>query len=94
MLPEIALYKETLWFLYSSGVDLLPQTNCTMRFAILSALGICASVLAQSGTVDTYISTESPVAKAGLLANIGPYGSKSAGAKVSLVSALDTLGFA
>ncbi|KII86815.1 carbohydrate-binding module family 20 protein [Plicaturopsis crispa FD-325 SS-3] len=42
---------------------------------------------AQSSTVDTYISTESPIAKAGLLANIGPDGSKSQGAKAGVVVA-------
>lgn len=38
-------------------------------------------------TVDSYISTESPIAKAGLLANIGPSGSKSHGAKAGIVVA-------
>ena len=39
--------------------------------------------LGPSGTsIDTYIETESPIAKAGLLANIGPDGSKSSGALV------------
>ena len=34
-------------------------------------------------TVDSYITTESPIAKAGVLANIGPNGARSMGAKVS-----------
>ena len=54
-----------------------------MRFAILSSL--CALVHAQLSLVDRYVATESPIAKAGLLANIGPAGSKSAGAKVCVV---------
>jgi len=54
-----------------------------MRFAILSSLCYCALVRAQLSVVDQYVATESPIAKAGLLANIGPSGSKSAGAKVS-----------
>ena len=41
-----------------------------------------SSVIAQSSTVDSYIATESPLAKAGLIANIGPSGAKSSGAKV------------
>ncbi|KAJ7069509.1 glucoamylase [Mycena amicta] len=51
-------------------------------FPLLSA---CA-VLAQT-SVDSYIATESPIAKAGLLANIGPSGSKSQGAKAGIVIA-------
>lgn len=77
-----------------------------MHLVLLSVfVSICASVFAQSGTVDTYVATEryvmksctsnlltraqfSPIAKAGILANIGPSGSKSSGAKVcSLVRA-------
>jgi len=51
--------------------------------SLIPALGICASVFAQSTIVDPYISTESPIAKAGVLANIGPNGVKSSGAHVS-----------
>ena len=55
-----------------------------MRFALLTALvGLAASAFAQSSTADAYVASESPIAKAGLLANIGPSGSKSSGAKVS-----------
>lgn len=49
---------------------------------LVSALGLCASAFAQSSTVDSYTSTESPIAKAGVLANIGPSGAKSSGAYV------------
>lgn len=44
------------------------------------------SVLAQS-SVPSFISTESPLAKAGLLANIGSTGSKSSGANPGIVIA-------
>ncbi|KAJ6584037.1 glucoamylase [Mycena vulgaris] len=57
-----------------------------MRVALLSALSVCVSVLAQT-SVDTYVATEGPIAKAGLLANIGPSGSKSQGAKAGVVIA-------
>ncbi|KAJ6585360.1 glucoamylase [Mycena capillaripes] len=57
-----------------------------MRAVFLSALSACVSVLAQT-SVDSYIATESPIAKAGLLANIGPSGSKSQGAKPGVVIA-------
>ncbi|KII83020.1 carbohydrate-binding module family 20 protein [Plicaturopsis crispa FD-325 SS-3] len=58
-----------------------------MRFSILSALGLCASAAAAS--VDSYISSEGPAAKQGLLANIGPDGAKAkaAGAKAGVVIA-------
>ena len=58
-----------------------------MRFTSLFTLGVrlsfATAVIAQSTSVDSYISTESPIAKAGLLANIGPSGAKSNGAKVN-----------
>lgn len=54
----------------------------TMYPALLSALCYCAAVVAQSSVVNQYVATESPIAKVGLLANIGPSGAKSSGAKV------------
>lgn len=44
-------------------------------------------------TVDSYIGKESPIAKAGLLANIGPDGSKSSGASVRRPRYISTLVF-
>ncbi|KAF5315001.1 hypothetical protein D9619_007127 [Psilocybe cf. subviscida] len=58
-----------------------------MRAILLTVLCYCAAVFAQSSVVDSYVATESPIAKAGLLANIGPSGSKSSGAKAGLVIA-------
>lgn len=59
-----------------------------MRVTALSALGLCAGVFAQSSAVvDQYVAKESPIAKAGLLANIGSKGSRSAGAKAGVVIA-------
>lgn len=57
-----------------------------MRFSktLVCALGLISSAFAQSSSVDSYISTEDPIAKAGLLANIGPSGSKTQGAKVHI----------
>lgn len=52
-----------------------------MRSIIFSALAFCAAVFAQS-VVDQYVATELPIAKAGILANIGPSGSKASGAAV------------
>ncbi|KAJ4483734.1 glucoamylase [Lentinula aciculospora] len=58
-----------------------------MLFTTLCGLLAVHSAWAQSSTVDAYISTESPLAKAGLLANIGPSGSKSSGALSGIVIA-------
>ncbi|KAK7690218.1 hypothetical protein QCA50_006870 [Cerrena zonata] len=58
-----------------------------MRLSWVSLAVFIGSVLAQSSTVDSYISTESPIAKAGLLANIGGAGSKAAGAGAGVVIA-------
>lgn len=40
-----------------------------------------------SSTVSSWVTTESPIAKAGLLANIGPDGAKDGGAKSGVVIA-------
>jgi glucoamylase len=56
-----------------------------MHSVILCAIGFCAAVFSQSTVVDQYVATESPIAKAGLLANIGPSGSKSSGAAVRIL---------
>ncbi|KAJ6508411.1 glycoside hydrolase family 15 protein [Mycena sanguinolenta] len=55
-----------------------------MRAVLFSAL--CGAVLAQT-SVDSYVATESPIAKAGLFANIGASGSKSEGAISGIVIA-------
>lgn len=80
---EFAIYKASFCDLYTSVTYLIPPLHVNMRTFILSALGVC-SVVAQSSTVDSYISTESPIARSGLLANIGANGNKSASAKVGI----------
>ncbi|KAF8637794.1 hypothetical protein AX17_002564 [Amanita inopinata Kibby_2008] len=52
-------------------------------------LAVCYAGIAwaQSSTADSYYGTEFPIAKAGLLANIGSSGSKSSGAKAGVVIA-------
>lgn len=57
-----------------------------MRGLLFVGLALVASVLCQS-PVDSYISTESPIAKANLLANIGSTGSRSQGALPGVVIA-------
>lgn len=79
-------YKHDLLMVYSIGVErarVLLHT-AKMRFLLLSVVGFCASAFAQSSIVDQYVLTQSPIAKAGVLANIGPSGSKSAGARVGV----------
>ncbi|THH26533.1 hypothetical protein EUX98_g7660 [Antrodiella citrinella] len=56
-----------------------------MRLSVAYVLGLIGFAVSQS--VDSYVSSESPIAKAGLLANIGPSGSKANGAKAGLVIA-------
>ncbi|KAJ7486155.1 glycoside hydrolase family 15 protein [Mycena galericulata] len=57
-----------------------------MRVFLFSALSVCCTVIAQT-SVDSYVATESPIAKAGLLANIGANGAKSSGASPGVVIA-------
>ncbi|TDL18606.1 glucoamylase [Rickenella mellea] len=55
---------------------------------LLAVSVFLATLLASAlGTVDTFIVSEAPIAKANLLANIGPSGSKSQGAKAGVVIA-------
>jgi hypothetical protein len=59
-----------------------------MRITLISTFVLSfTSIIAQSQT-DQYIASEGPIAKAGLLANIGPNGSKCAGAAVCLSDVL------
>ncbi|KAL1701190.1 glycoside hydrolase family 15 protein [Schizophyllum commune] len=55
--------------------------------ASLVALGLAAFAKAQSGTVEAYISSESPIAQAGILAAIGPNGENSGGAAAGVIVA-------
>ncbi|KAH9042003.1 glucoamylase [Lactarius pseudohatsudake] len=59
-----------------------------MRILCLaSVFGLLGSAISQPASADAYFSTELPLAKAGLLANIGPSGAKSSGAKSGIVIA-------
>ncbi|KAJ7145278.1 glucoamylase [Mycena filopes] len=80
-------YKEAVFSLQSFTCKKLQDFSQTrMRVILFSALTACAAVLGQS-SVDSYVAAESPIAKAGMLANIGPSGSKSLGAKAGVVIA-------
>ena len=61
----------------------VPHAPETMRLLALAGLAsLLTSAFGQSSSVDSYVASESPIAQAGLLANIGPSGAKSSGAKV------------
>lgn len=80
---ELALYKDALSSIWNTGLDQLRALAQTrMRVFLVSSLALVATVLGQSSVVDNYVKTQSPIAKAGVLANIGPDGSKCHGAKV------------
>ena len=60
-----------------------PKPSLKMRILCLASLfGLVGSAISQPPTADSYFTTESPIAKAGLLANIGPNGAKSSGVNV------------
>jgi glucoamylase len=60
-----------------------------MRWSVLPTLllGITWSGVFAQTSVDTYLTKENPIAKAGLLANIGPDGAQDQGAKAGIVIA-------
>ncbi|TFK40812.1 glycoside hydrolase family 15 protein [Crucibulum laeve] len=81
-------YKEELCLFYYASVNRLQTLHLPrMRSIWLTALTFCAAVLSQSVTIDQYIDSESSIAKVGVLANIGPSGAKSSGAKAGVVIA-------
>jgi glucoamylase len=56
-----------------------------MRVFQLAAGAALLAAGALSQTVDSYVASEGPIAKAGLLANIAPAGPDSLGAKVRVL---------
>ncbi|KAF9070778.1 glucoamylase [Rhodocollybia butyracea] len=58
-----------------------------MLFAATLSLLALPNVWAQSSVADAYVASESPLARAGMLANIGPSGSQSLGAFPGIVIA-------
>jgi hypothetical protein len=73
---------------------LLLASFATMRsFVVTTALALYASVVAaqQSSGATSYLAKEVPIARTNLIANIGPDGSKSQGAKVRASSLLNLI---
>jgi len=65
-----------------------PKPSLKMRLLCLaSVIGLVGTSISQPTNVDSYFGKESPIAKDGLLANIGPSGKKSSGAKPGIVIA-------
>jgi glucoamylase len=60
----------------------LPEFSVRTAIRVLSVLGITGSALVRLD-VDSYVQHEEPIAKDGLLANIGPNGTRASGAFVS-----------
>lgn len=57
-----------------------------MRFTLLTTIvGLAVGAFAQSSAADAYVASEGPIAKTGVIANIGSAGSKSHGAKASVL---------
>ena len=68
---------------YCTSTDTRQKPSLKMRILCLaSVFGLVGSTISQASTADSYFATESPIAKAGLLANIGRNGAKSSGANV------------
>lgn len=70
------------------------QNYCVARIGMLitsvfiwAGFALSWKARAQSSSVDAFLASESPIAKAGLLANIGPSGSQSQGAKTGIIIA-------
>ena len=72
------------------------RSKPTLNMRILGLAGVLAllgSAASQSTLADAYFSTEIPIAKAGVLANIGPTGAKSSGAEVCLPICINVCAF-
>ncbi|KAG6860218.1 hypothetical protein C0995_014028 [Termitomyces sp. Mi166 len=90
LLPKFEDYED--YKDLASQVIGIPRGICRarsqMRLVLLPVLVFCGSVFGQQeSVVDWYIAKEGPIAKAGVLANIGVQGSRSSGAKAGVVIA-------
>ncbi|PPR00459.1 hypothetical protein CVT24_004520 [Panaeolus cyanescens] len=85
---QMSTYKRelNLGSIFIDRVPTFPDSLPIMRSVLLTALAFCATAFGQL-SLDDYISRQLPISKAGILANIGPLGSKSHGAKAGIVIA-------
>ena len=95
-LSQISLKLGQVALLHLQSCDIM---RFSAAFSSLLSLALCASALVtdsprssleKRATLDEYIATEAPIALNGILANIGPSGSKSQGAKAGVVLASPT----
>ncbi|KAG6809082.1 hypothetical protein H0H93_016127, partial [Arthromyces matolae] len=89
-LPDIHRLYEGYKDLTSQPVFVTQQgVKSQMRLTLVSILALCAPSVfsSQESLVDQYVAKQGPISKAGLLANIGPTGSRSSGAKAGVVIA-------
>ena len=79
----VSTFSEVILFAKWCTMHLLSLGVSLLGFASVTPFG-----LAQSGNnVDSYVASEEPIAKAGVLANIGPDGAKCHGAQAGVVVA-------
>jgi hypothetical protein len=72
---------------YPSCTYARSKPSLKMRLLCLaSVVGLVGTAISEPSAADSYFGKESPIAKAGLLANIGPDGKKSSGAKVRRIT--------
>jgi hypothetical protein len=97
MLPSMLAYATGLTSDFSLNTyprctHVRPKPSLKMRLLCLAGIfGLVGTAIPRPDPVDAYFSTELPIAKAGLLANIGPNGAKSSGAKVCIHMAPETI---
>jgi len=75
--------KEPLWMSIYPIVQRIQKTTLpSMRSILLTGFAFSTAIFFQNNAVDQFVATQYPISKAGVLANIGPSGSKSSSAKV------------
>jgi hypothetical protein len=96
MLPSILAYATGITSDFSINSDprcthIRPKPSLKKRLLCLAGIFGLIGTITQPESASTYFKTETPIAKAGLLANIGPNGVDSSGAKVCVRIALNTV---
>jgi hypothetical protein len=96
MLPGMFAYATGITSDFSINQDprcthIHPKPSLKKRLLCLAGIfGLLSTSITQPDTAGTFFKKELPIAKNGLLANIGPNGAKSSGAKVCVRVAPDT----
>ena len=96
MLPSMFAYATGITSDFSINSNprcthIRPKPSLKKRLLCLAGIfGLISTTITQSDTAGAYFKSELPIAKAGLLANIGPNGADSSGAKVYVRIAPDT----